>query len=115
MPEAIRRLWIRLGLGLAALVVVVLGLGALDWIRATKDWWGFSGSVILMVPVLHRELAKLEIKKLREVRVRDSQLRARTGEELEMWEADLDCYRAWHSWCLCLGLAAIALAFRAGL
>jgi hypothetical protein len=115
VPDLIRRLWIKLGFGLVALVVAVVGLGALDPIKAVKDWLGFIGSVILVIPVLHLELAKLEIKNLRSLQVRDHRVRAHTEEELKMWEADLGRHRAWHGWCLCLGLASIALAFRAGL
>ncbi len=115
MPDTIRRLWIKLGLGLAVVVVAVLGIGALDSIRAVKDWLGFFGSVIVMIPVLHLELAKIEIKKLRNMHVRDPRVRARSEAQLKMWETDLGRHRAWHSWCLCFGLATIALAFRAGL
>jgi hypothetical protein len=115
VPDIIRSLWIKLGLGLVAFVVVVVVLGALDSIKAVKDWLGFLGSIILVIPVLHLELAKLEIKKLRRRQARDPRVRTRSEEELKVWEGELGRYRAWHGWCLCLGMGLLALAFRAGL
>jgi hypothetical protein len=51
VPELIRRLWIKLSLGLVGFIILVVCVGALDPIKAIRDWLGFLGSTMLVIPV----------------------------------------------------------------
>jgi hypothetical protein len=41
-------------------------------------------------------------------------MQAGAERDLRSWAADLGRRRPWHGWCLCLGVALLALALRAG-
>jgi hypothetical protein len=115
LPDAIWRLRLRTGAVFGGISVLVLALGSLEAVRALSGWFGFAGTLLLLVPALYLEFSKLEISQLRRTRARDSEVRAGIECELSAWESDLARYRAWHGWCLCVGLALLALAFRSTL
>jgi hypothetical protein len=115
LPDVIRRQRLKAAATFLTIVLIIVGLGGFEVVRAVKDWFGFVGSLLLLVPALHLEFSKLEISKLRESRAHDPDVRAAITRELSGWESDLARYRAWHSWCFCSGIGLLALAFRSGL